>query len=162
MKRIIALGSTIAAAGALLWLGVAASASPAARSAVSGTEHFQVVGTSATSNTPGVIATGVFTAGGVDHTGAQVDTLVFPNGSFKVAHKGTTTHTFNPKTCLLADGGKSTLTLYGGTGAYAGISGSGTSELNVLAIAARSGGKCSMTKPVAFQAILKGTAMVHL
>lgn len=114
VKRIIALGSAIAAAGALSWLGVAASAAPAARPAVSGTEHFQVVGTSATSNTASVIATGVFTAGGVDHTGARADTLVFPNGSFKVAHKGTTTHSFNPKTCLLTVSGHSALTLYGG------------------------------------------------
>ena len=39
--------------------------------------------TSATAKTIGVIATGVFTAGGVDHMGSKVDTLVFPAGTFK-------------------------------------------------------------------------------
>jgi hypothetical protein len=37
--------------------------------------------TSATAKTISVIATGVFTAGGVDHMGSKVDTLVFPAGT---------------------------------------------------------------------------------
>jgi hypothetical protein len=43
----------------------------------------------------------VFTAGGVDHTGATVDTLVFPAGTITVTHsKSTSTQTFNPKTAM--------------------------------------------------------------
>jgi len=42
--------------------------------------------TSATSTTTSAIATEVFTAGGVDHTGATVDTLVLPAGTITVAH----------------------------------------------------------------------------
>jgi len=55
--------------------------------------------TSATSTTTSAIAAEVFTAGGVDHTGATVDTLVFPAGTITLTHsKGTSTQTFNPKT----------------------------------------------------------------
>jgi hypothetical protein len=43
----------------------------------------------------------VVTAGGVDHTGATVDTLVFPAGTITVAHsKGTGTQTFHPTTAM--------------------------------------------------------------
>jgi hypothetical protein len=149
---------------AVLWLAMPAGASPAARAAVSGTEHFQLMSTSATSGTFSAIVNGVFTAGGVDHSGSKnVDTLVFPKGSFKLTHKGTLKQTFNPKTCLLTESEHATVTLSGGTGAYAGISGTGTAQLSVLAIAAGSPGKCSKTKPpVSFQLIVKGSAQVSL
>ena len=162
MKRTISLSGMTVAAAALLWLAVPAGAAPAGP-AVSGTENLQVVSTSSTASTLSVIATGLFTAGGVDHPGKTADKLVFPKGSFKVTHKGTTTQKFNPKTCLLTVSGPATITLSRGTGAYAGISGTGKAQLSILAIAARSGGKCSMTKPpVAFQQIIKGTVKVRL
>lgn len=155
-------GGVVAAVAALLWLAVPAGAATAG-SAVSGTENFQVVSTSSTASTLSAIVTGVFTAGGVDHPGRTADTLVFPKGSFKVTHKGTTTSSLNPKTCLLTVSGPATITLSGGTGAYVGISGSGRAQLSILAIAARSGGKCSTTlPPVTFQQIIKGTAQVSL
>jgi hypothetical protein len=106
----------------------------------------------------------VFTAGGVDHSGNKVDTAVFSNGSFKIAHsKGTGSQSFNPKTCLMTISQHGTYALSGGTGAYAGISGSGKYQLSILAVAARSGGKCSRTKPpVAFQQIIKASGPVKL
>ena len=163
MKRIsLAAAATAAATGAVLWLAVPAGA--AARPAVSGTENFQAMTTSATSSTQGVIASGVFTAAGVAHEGSKVSTFVFPAGSFKVAHsKGIGPQKFNPKTCLFTVSQHGTLALSGGTGAYKGISGKGTYKLSILAIAARSGGKCSMKKPpVAYQQLIKATAAVKL
>ncbi len=167
MKRSTCFATAAASAltaAAVLWLAVPAGASPAARPAVSGTEHFQLMTTSAASGTFSAIASGVFTAGGVDHSGnGNVDTLVFPTGSFKLTHKGTIKQKFNPKTCLLTETEHATITLSGGTGAYAKIGGTGTAQLSVLAIAARSAGKCSMTKPpVSFQLIVTGSASVHL
>jgi hypothetical protein len=158
----IASASTAAATAAALWLAVPAGA--ATRTAVSGPEHFQLMSTSATSNTASVIASGVFTAGGVDHMGNKVDTLVFSNGSFKVAHsKGTGTPKLNPKTCLFTLNLHGTIALSGGTGAYKGISGKGTYQLNELAILARSGGKCTMKKPpTSVQVLIKATASVKL
>ncbi len=155
----IAAAATAAATSAALWLAV-----PAGAAAVSGTEHFQLMTTSATSSTRSAIAYGVFTAGGVDHVGNKVDTLVFPAGSFKVAHsKGTGKPKLNPKTCLFAATIRGTIALSGGTGAYKGISGKGTYQFSELAILAKSGGKCTMKKaPVAYQAIIKATASVKL
>jgi hypothetical protein len=167
MKRLVfittAATTAAAAAAATLWLAVPAGAS-LARPAVSGTENFQAMTTSATSNTYSTIATGVFTAGGVDHSGSgNVDTLVFPTGSFKLTHKGTLTQKLNPKTCLFTASEHATITLSGGTRAYKGISGSGTAQLSILAIAGKSAGKCAMTvKPVAWQLLIKGSASVSL
>ena len=106
---------------------------------------------------------GVVTAGGVDHSGSKVDTLVFPKGSFKVAHTGPATQTLNPKTCLLTVTGHGTYKISGGTGAYANITGSGTYTLSILAIVPKSGGKCSTTMPPAtFQQIIKASGPVSL
>ena len=162
--RIISLATAaVAAVAAALWLAVPAGASPA-RSAVSGTEHFQLMSTSVTSNTASVIATGVFTAGGVARSGTPAGTFMFPAGSFKVMHsKGTGTQAFNRKTCLLTVHLKGTYKIFGGTGRYAGISGSGKFQLSILAVAARSAGKCTMQKPlVAFEQIVTFSGPVSL
>ena len=166
MKRITsfaaAAASVVAAIAAAVWLAVPAGASPASP-AVSGTEKFQIMTTSATSSTSSVIARGVVTAGGVDHSGSKVDTLVFPKGSFKVAHTGPATQTLNPKTCLLTVTGHGTYKISGGTGAYASITGSGTYTLSILAIVPKSGGKCSTTMPpTTFQQIIKASGPVSL
>jgi hypothetical protein len=165
VKRIIsfvtAAGAVIAAAAAALWLAVPAGASSAA---VSGTEKFQIVNTSATSSTASVIAAGVFTAGGVDHTGNKADTFVFSNGTVTVAHRGPSTTHINPKTCLLTVVGHGTFKITGGTGTYAKISGAGTYKLNILAVAAKNAaGKCSQKlPPTAFQQIVRASGKVSL
>jgi hypothetical protein len=161
LSFITAAAAVATAVVAVLWLAVPAGAG--ARPAVSGTEHFQAMTTSATSSTQGVIAYGVFTAAGIDHKGNKVDTFVFPTGTFKVAHKGKTTIKVNPKTCLVTGSESATITISGGTGAYKGISGAGTAQVSILGIAATSGGKCTLKKPpVAFQQVIKATATVKL
>ena len=164
MKRIVSLVTAVAAVAAALWLAVPAGAAPTVRSAVSGTENFQLMTTSATATTLPVIAYGVFTAAGVDHAGNKVDTLVFSNGSFKINHsKVPVKIKVNPKTCLLQGSGTGKVTLFGGTGAYKGISGTPVATVSVLAIAAKSAGKCSQTKPpVAFQQLIKASGKVTL
>ena len=155
----------VAVAGALAAAGLtAASASQAAGS--SGFEHFQLVTTSPANNAPeSIIATGAFTAGGVNHPGNRVDTAMFPNGTFKIAHSnGTGTQRFNAKTCLGTIVLNGTYVLSGGTGAYAGISGHGIYRLNILIVSARnSAGKCShKLPPTAFQQIIKAQGPVSL
>ena len=157
--------SVVAVAGAMAATGLtAASASQAAGS--SGFEHFQLVATNPAHNAPSsIIARGVFTAGGVDHPGNKVDTVVFPNGMFKIAHSnGTGTPRFNAKTCLFTLALNGTYRLSGGTGAYAGISGHGIYRLNILIVSARnSAGKCSnKLPPTAFQQIIKAQGPVSL
>jgi hypothetical protein len=164
-SKILGGMSVVAVAGALAATGLtAASASQAAGS--SGFEHFQLVNTNPANNAPSsVIARGVFTAGGVDHPGAKVDTVVFPNGTFKIAHSnGTGTPRFNAKTCLGTIVLNGTYRLSGGTGAYAGISGHGIYRLNILIVSARnSAGKCSnKLPPTAFQQIIRAQGPVSL
>ena len=122
-SKILARVSVVAVAGALAAAGLTA-ASAAAGAGSSGFEFFQLMNTSAANNAPSsIIARGVFTAGGVDHPGAKVDTAVFPNGTFKIAHSnGTGTPHFNAKTCLNTIVLNGTYRLGGGTGAYTGIS----------------------------------------
>ena len=164
-SKIIGGISVVAVAGAMAATGLtAASASQAAGS--SGFEHFQLVNTNPANNAPSsIIARGLFTAGGIDHPGSKVDTVVFPNGTFKIAHSnGTGTPRFNAKTCLGTIVLNGTYRLSGGTGAYAGISGHGIYRLNILIVSARnSAGKCSnKLPPTAFQQIIKAQGPVSL
>ena len=166
-SKILGGMSVVAMAGAMAATGLtAASASQAAGAASSGFEYFQLVTTSTANNAPSsIIARGVFTAGGVDHPGNKVDTVVFPDGTFKIAHSnGTGTPHFNAKTCLFALALNGTYRLSGGTGAYAGISGHGIYRLSITFVAARnSAGKCSNTMPpTAFQQIIKAQGPVSL
>ena len=89
---------------------------------------------------------------------------MFSNGSFKIAHsKGTGSQSFNPKTCLLTINQHGTYSLLKGTGAYAGITGSGKYQLSILAIGASSGGKCVQNKPpVAFHQVINASGPVSL
>jgi hypothetical protein len=159
------LAAAIGAVSVTAVLGGASLAGASARPAVSGTEHFQLMTTSATSKTSSIIATGVFTAGGTDtRTTNSTDTVAFPTGTFVITHsKGTGTQSFNPKTCLLKVNMKGTYSLGSGTGAYANISGSGTYQLSILAVAAKSGGTCSRTlPPTSFQQVIRASGPVSL
>ena len=112
-----------------------------------------------------MIARGVFTAGGVDITTSNTtDTLKFPNGTIRLRHTNPTGGvSFDPRTCLNTVNQHGTYTLVGGTGRYAGISGNGRFQLHVLAVGARSHGKCSENKPlVAFELIIRAAGPVHL
>jgi hypothetical protein len=161
-KRLLGAAGAVVAAASLAVTGITAAS--ARSSSVTGTENFQLMTTSATATTVPVIVYGVFTAAGVNHTGSKVDTVVFSNGSFKINHsKVPVKIKVNPKTCLLQGSGTGKVTLLGGTGAYKGISGTPTATLSILAIAAKSKGKCSMAKPpVAFQQLIKASGKVTL
>ncbi len=180
-KRLIGAAGVLVTAGAVAIGGLtAASASPAARyaaqpaartahatarAATSGTEHFQLVTTSATAKRGRVIAYGVFTGAAVDTFGNRTDTFTFRNGSFKVRHfQGHGPQSFDPRTCLLTIRQHGKYKLGHGTGKYAGISGHGRYRFSILALGARNAnGKCSRRKPpVAFEEIIKGRGPVRL
>ncbi|HEX9030208.1 MAG TPA: hypothetical protein VF834_00095 [Streptosporangiaceae bacterium] len=164
-RKLLAAAAAALAAGTIAVTGItAAIATPVTGPAISGTEHFQLMSTSATSSTSHAIAYGIFTAGGLDHQGAKIDTVVFPGGTIKFRHSpGTGPQTFNPKTCLLTISKQGTYKLLSGTGKYAGISGHGSYKLSILAIGARSGGNCTKTRPpVAFQLIIRASGPAHL
>jgi hypothetical protein len=166
-SQLTAVGITVAAcAMAVAGVTAASAASPAgARPGASGTEHFYAMTTSPTSTQDSAIATGVFTAGGVDMTGRTADTLKFPGGTLQVNHGAAQgKQTLNPMTCLFTASETGKYTISGGTGVYAGISGHGTAKISILAVAARnSKGQCSQTlTPVAWQQVIEGSGPIHL
>ena len=153
-KRAAVVAMTGAAAAAVTGLVMAGPAgasqmAPSGPAAVTGTEHIQIMTTSATSNTASTIVWGPVTAAGVDHMGNTVDTLVLPGGTWKVRHSnGTGPQSFNPKTCLFLVNQHGTYTILGGTGKYKGISGHGTYTASVVGLGAKTKkGVCSQTAP---------------
>jgi hypothetical protein len=165
--RLLRAAGFVLAAGAITLSGIgAATAAPrAAGAGDSGIEHFQFMTTSTTTNMVTVIVSGVFTAGGIDMaTSPTTDTIQFPNGTIKLKHSpGTGTTSLNQRTCLFTANMRGTQTLLGGTGKYAGISGQQTAQLHILAITARSHGKCTQTvPPVSFELIVRASGPVDL
>jgi len=172
--RTLAVAATgTAAAAAVIGLAIPAGASPVAArpAAITGTEHFQSVTASVTSNTAPVIAWGPFAAGGTDHMSnsnapTSTDLFTFPGGSsFKVTHTSKAmSQSDNAKTCFLEFTDKGTYKLSGGTGKYKGISGHGTFTVTGIGIAARTKkGACNPNaNPVAFQEIISASGPVRL
>lgn len=161
-----AAGSVLAAAAIAVSGSMAAAAAPAVpRATVSGTEHFQFISASPTSSKLSLIASGVFTSPGIDHDGpSNVAKFVFARGTITFKHSaGTGTRSFNPKTCLLTLHLHGTYQLLNGTGKYAGISGHGKYQASLLAVLAKSRGKCSHTAPpVAFQRVIRASGPMKL
>ena len=163
--RKLLTGAVTAGAIATITAAGITAASAHTRPAATGTEHFQIMETSATSRTHSIIGTGVFTEGGTTTDSSRTtSTVTFPNGTFVITHsKGTGSQSFNPKTCLLQINLKGTYSLGSGTGAYTHLSGSGTYQLNILAVGAKSGGTCSKTlPPVAFQQVIRASGPASL
>ena len=164
--RLLGAAGSVLAAGAIGLSGiVAATAAPRAAGGDSGIEHFQFMTTSTTTNRVTVIGSGLFTAGGIDMaTGPTTDTIHFPNGTIRLRHSpGTGTTSLNPRTCLLTVNLRGTQDLLGGTGKYAGITGHQAAQVHILAITARSQGKCTMNKPpVSFEQLVTATGPVDL
>lgn len=120
----------LALAGCLSIAGPLATIATASAQPRSGNESFTIIEPS-----PGggpVIAHGAFSAAGTDvelspnsDTGSGV--FIFPGGTITAVHTTTSsTGTFNPKTCVAHFQFSGTYVITGGTGAYAGASGSGT------------------------------------
>lgn len=162
-KTITATIAAAAAAAAMSGAGIALASTGSA--ATSGAQSFQMMSTSSTSSASSVIARGVFTGAGVDHEHAHNNaTFVFRNGTVRLHHSaGKGPQSFNPKTCLLTISERGTYRLTGGTGKYAGITGGGHYQLSILAVAARSGGKCSQSKPpLAFHQVINASGTAAL
>ena len=162
-KTITATIAAAAAAAAMSGTGIALASTNSA--ATSGAQSFQLMTTSAPSSASSLIAHGVFTGAGVDHEHAHNNaTFVFRNGTVRLHHSaGKGPQSFNPKTCLLTINQRGTYRLTGGTGKYAGITGGGRYRLSILAVGARSHGKCSQSKPpVAFHQVINASGPVTL
>jgi len=109
-----------------------------------------------------VIAHGAFTATCVANN--TLDKIVFADGTVKLWHSpGEGPSRFNAKTCLGSVHLRGTYKIFGGTGAYQGISGHGNYQLDNLFVAARNAnGTCSHSKePVGFQIVIRASGPVQ-
>ena len=158
-RKMLGTGSAVAVAGALAVTGISAAAASGSQPFV----YVSIITTNPANNAPSsIILRGSITDGGVNHPGNTVDTAVFPDGTFKIAHSpGTGTPNPNPRTCLVLIAVNGTYKLFGGTGAYAGISGHGIYRVNITLIGPKSPtGQCTRGKPVAFQQLIKAQGPV--
>jgi hypothetical protein len=165
-KTLAALIGAAATITMITGAGVASAATghPASpHAAVSGTEHFQAVSASLTSNKSPVVAYGAFNASGTDvSTSNTRDTFTFPGGSFRVTHKVTRSRQhFSTRTCAGSQRQRGIYKISHGTGKYAGISGSGHFRVRVLIVAAHTSHGCSKN-PIAVQVIIRAHGPVTL
>jgi hypothetical protein len=112
--------------------GLAAASASTASMATSGTEHFYLMTTQPSAARYAVIASGVFTSGGVDISGNTADLVKVKGGSFKIHHGGSihiVKQVIDKKTCLAEFKATADFTISGGTGAYKKLSGSGNGLL---------------------------------
>jgi hypothetical protein len=135
-------------------------------SGASGTEHFSFISTSTTNEAKySAIATGPITAGGTAELLGGKGKIVLPAGTINLTSKltGAPTESGSKQRCLSIFGEKGTYTLIGGTGAYAGISGSGRFRLKSTGVGMIKHGKCdisSSSTPVASQSVITASGPV--
>lgn len=167
--RISKIAVVAAAAATMIASGTGlavASASTVQRAAVSGTEHFNLMTTQPSTSKYTIIASGLFTAGGVDRSGNNVDVVKLPAGSFKINHAGPVhviKQQLNRHTCLMNFAATAKFTVGHGTGAYKGITGSGKALISGLGIARRTKGQCNPNaNPLVLEQTITATAHVSL
>ena len=160
-NRLLAAAGAATATGAIVVCGVTAASAASPSSMRTSTESFQIM----QATIPGeatVIAHGAFTATGVANK--TLNKILFADGTFKLRHSpGEGPSLFNAKTCLGSVHQHGTYKIFGGTGAYQGISGHGRYHLDNLFVAARNAnGTCSHSKePVAFQLVIRASGPVQ-
>jgi hypothetical protein len=142
---------------------VAAASGAPAQSSRHGAERFVFVGTSTKSGLFSVIATGLFTDGGIVNIFSLKPEIRLGAGTIRfrdIDRPGKAK--LNRATCLLTIAGHGTYRLSHGTGKYVGISGSGRfTTIGRLVYPRKANGKCASSQhPLAFQGIITLTGSV--
>ena len=109
------------------------------------TEYFRVASTNQAG--PGaIIVTGVVEDGGVEHPSRTVDSAVFSDGTFRIDHSaGQPTARFNPQTCVGTITQTGPFRVYGGTGRFSRLGGSGTYWFYATYTTGRTAAGCTKT-----------------
>ncbi len=161
MRNTILTGAVLAVVAALAITGAATATTS------TGTEHLSFIDTSNNPNSDvfSAIATGDFTAGGKAILRGNTTTLRLPGGTITAKSKaaGPPKTSTNLELCLETYTQSATYTILSGTGAYAGISGSGKSTIKSTEVGPIVKGKCSTkANPLASQTIVTGNGPVSL
>lgn len=140
---------------------------PAVAAARTGTEQFSFITTSPTGVTFNAIGTGLFADGGtaIFPNNSLFGTIKFSRGTIRIKHfGGRATQGGSVAQCYFTQtktGGR--FTLLSGTGAYKGITGSGTSTVSFVGVLPIVKGKCQQNaNPLAAQGVVKASGRVVL
>jgi len=135
MFKRVAASVVAAGAVAVVWAGSAAGAT--------GSQRFTISGSN---NSGRVYATGPISGSGRDIVmGQELDKFVFAKGSVLVSHHATSMNdNFDPRSCMDRFTESGTYSLSSGTGAYKGVTGSGTYTAKGVARGRRTANGCSM------------------
>lgn len=160
MKRLLIV---VCAASTLL--GAGAAVALASSSTSGGVIHVYGVSTTGGNNND-IIITGAFAARGTTRNlSANIGQVVTPKGTFKVnlskLNAGPGSGGVNPKTCSGAFTISAPITLFGGTGAYKGISGTIKLKTTYAAIVPRlANGKCNANATTTALSFFQGSGTV--
>lgn len=136
MFKRVAASVVAVGAVAVVWAGSATG--------TTGSQRFSI---SATDNGGTVWASGPISGSGRDKPLSEnLDKFIFPAGSVLVSHHATSQNqTFDPRSCLSRFTESGTYQLSSGTGAYRGVTGSGTYTAKGTARGVRTATGCSAT-----------------
>ena len=150
------MATLLASASAGAGVAAAAVHRPGNHRWISGTQHFQIVGTSVSGSRSRVAAYGLFNTSGADRaiTG-HVDVFRFGNGSFQVTHKpvGSQRQHFSKVTCSGTFSQHGVYRLSHGRGRYAGIRGHGRYVLHGLLVTRHTAHGCGR-QPIAVHTVI--------
>ena len=161
MKSHPFLTAAVGLAGAVATI-VGATAASANMGPAPQYEYIHILSASAASGASTVIATGVFTAGGVatgNLANGGTDVVTLPGGTFKVsAGKARGSGSSSAITCLSAGTASGVYKIHSGTGKYAHISGSGRFSYSYMSVSAHTNGHCGKTTAAETTINLQGPA----
>lgn len=163
MRRMLIAAITLISAAAMMsGAGLALAANSRAASPDTWrTEHFRIISTDASASRQSVIATGAFTAGGVEAIGRTSDKAYLYHGTFRISRRITyKSRPAPPVNCLFTETEYGRYTIGAGTGRYAGLRGSGKFSLHITEVLAQTG-KHQCGRAVAFQVIMYEHGLVN-
>ena len=171
MRKVTLVLGAVALSGGLSLAGCSSASSTVQHRAVNGTEVItgSVRGKAAAVSAPVIRLTltgPVDTTSSITLTGGSKGVLRTPAGSLYVTHsKGKTTRHVSARTCVAGFGNTGTVRVTGGTGKFAGASGSGVFGVTFSGVLPRKNGKCDTSpsaRPVASTAIMSFRAALEL
>lgn len=157
---LISLAALMSGAGLALASSGAGTGHKASSPDIWRAEHFRIIGTSGTSDKQSVVATGAFTAGGVEILGATHDKAYLYHGTFRIIrHITHRSAPVPPRNCVFTETERGSYTIGHGTGRYAGLHGTGRFSLRLIGVLAHTGKSCG--RMVAFQQIMYESGHVN-
>jgi hypothetical protein len=154
LKRLVAAGVAATAITAMAGAGVATAST-------SGPQSLTIINTGPPGTPAPAVLAGVVRGAGTSVNSEDAGSITLPGGTIFATHPITTDNTtFDPVACLLKVDERGPYTFTSGTGAYAGISGSGTYRTSGVVVFAHTAQGCGA--PVSTLVIVQGRGTTTL